>query len=171
MRPEKPLSLKLARALQLTESELEDRLARSANVAEPCWFGARKVFHNGRPRSTLRLLLEMTTGQELGSDQRLRKRLCPNPGCLNPAHYQPTAYQTWQQRFCSPPPVVDVAALIVAAHDLESQAEDDFRDVLDLIESGDGGRNRSAVDLQSQWPMYELELFERALVQLNSHEA
>jgi hypothetical protein len=63
-----------------------------------------------------------------------------------------------------------MAALYAEAHDPAIQAASAFNDVCDLVSSGDGGRTRSAADLHDQWPMFDLELFERALIHLGQDD-
>lgn len=170
MRPAKPLIVKLASAVGLTVGELEDWLTDTGGASTGnCWRGSTKVFHEGKPQSTLRLLVELDTGEPLGADKRMRVKLCPTVGCLNPRHYRSRPYQTWQQRVgIGHAAKFDLTHLIAEAFDPAVAEAGDFNDVCDLISSEDGGRHRSASDLQAQWPIYDLELFDRALAHLGA---
>ena len=169
MRPRTDLLVKLSRAMRAEPDDLLKALAGwPGEAAQPCWDGERKVFHGGRPRQTLRLLVELATGREVPSDMRLRTRLCPRPGCLNPHHYRLVPYVTWQERVgLVQRDLTSTAATMMEDADDEAG---DFVDICELIAGADGGRHRSANDLHAQWPMYERELIARALASLNENE-
>lgn len=170
MRPAKPLAAKLAAALNLTPEVFEKWLESETSAdLGLCTLGARKVFHQGRPQSTLRLLVELASGRPLRADERMSQKLCPTVGCLNPRHYRAKLYQTWQQRVgLDQPSAAATAALIAEAFDPAVVDAMNFNDVCDLVASAEGGRHRSATDLHAQWPMYELDLFYKALNHLRS---
>lgn len=170
MRRATNLVSKLATAVGMPVEELEDFLRPDCPERfGQCWLGPRQVFHEGRPQPSLRLLYELKSGEPLRADQRLRNKLCPTVGCLNPNHYRARTYLTWRQRFC-PNEVapIDMTALFAEAQDPAILEAMDFNDVCDLVSSEEGGRDRSAADLHDQWPMYGVEMFERALAHLKA---
>ena len=90
--------------------------------------------------------------------------MCPTRGCLNPRHYQPVVYMTWREKVgIDRPSGVPPHDWIAEAFDPTVQDAGDADDVYDLITSAVGGSHRSADDLQKQWPIYPLELFEAGL--------
>lgn len=161
MRPPSPLICKLANA---TKIEVDFISRAAGDASNPLWarciMGRAKVFHAGRPRQTLRLFAELLSGNPLPDDMRFRDRSCLNPGCLNPEHYQLAPYVTWLEREGV---VVRVSGSASWPVCVDAEEEGDVRDLCEMIEGCGGGACRTAEDLHSQWPAYDLGLIQRAL--------
>lgn len=173
MRRSLPLLNKVAKAVGLLPEELEAALVGWPSADQVgCWRGRPKVFHTGKPRQTLRLCYELATGEALPEGVRLREKLCPNAGCLNPHHYRVRAYVGWRERvgLVSRDLATTAAVLTPSAEFLAEDEEADVADLLDMISSGDGGRHRSAESLHDQWPMYDVGLIQIALERLRAEE-
>lgn len=174
MRPRVSLLNKVAAALNRTPCELMSSLECWPAVGSTdCWFGRQKVFHDGRPRQTLRLCYELATGIALPEGMRLRDKVCPTAGCLNLHHYRLRPYVSWQEKVgLVPRDLAETAAVMVPPPEFFAEdGEAVLADIRELITSGDGGRHRTAEDLRAQWfGVYDLERIQMVLDQLRSED-
>lgn len=173
MRRSLPVLDKVAKAVGLLPLELEAALVGWPSAEQVvCWFGKPKVFHARKPRQTLRLCYELATGEALPEGVRLREKLCPSAGCLNPHHYRTRAHVGWRERVGLVSRDLAAMAVVLSppAEMLADDEEGDIADLLDMITSGDGGRHRSAESLHEQWSMYDIRLIQIALERLRAEE-
>lgn len=174
MRPRSPLLNKVAAALSRAPCDVMAALEGWPAVGSTdCWSGRPKVFHDGRPRQTLRLCYELATGQSLPDGVRLRSKLCPTTGCLNIHHYSLRPYVSWQEKVgLVSRDLVETAAVMPPP--AEFFADDDeavVADIRELITGADGGRHRTAEDLSAQWMgVYDLARIQMALDQLRAED-
>lgn len=174
MRPRVVLVNKVATALNRKPQELMAALAGWPEAGSTdCWSGRQKVFHDGRPRQTLRLCYELATGHALPEGMRLREKLCLTSGCLNLHHYRVKPHVSWQEKVgLVSRDLVETAAVMVPPPEL--LAEDSatvMADIRDLITSADGGRHRTAAELRDHWfGVYDLEPIQMVLDQLRAED-
>lgn len=189
MRPKLPLLQKLSKA----SGQSPDELARSLSTwphpeGEACWFGSRTIFHEGKPRTTVSLMIEYAMGRKADPSWRFVRTYCPNRGCRNPHHYSVQAVQKYDGSPKMQPPTGYFSAAARneqrdkevwipdlphgdAGPCLDREVEDpaDFGDACDFIEDDESGARRgmTAEELHQVFSGYPVSLYERALAHVN----
>ena len=89
MRHQSPLEQKLATACRMSVADLnQSLLSWPSPHGQPCWPGRRTIFHEGRPQTTIRLMIEHVMGRRADSTWRFVRKYCATTGCQNPHHYE-----------------------------------------------------------------------------------
>lgn len=172
MRPSAPLLPKVARALGITTDALSMALEKGRSENTACWLGKAKVFHEGRPRQTLRLCYELMTGKAPPENERFRAKLCPTPGCLNIHHYGLRRHVTWQEKAGLEPGTFEPAKNIEIPPEMFADDEEtDLEDALWLIQRADGGIERTAESYHEQSPTIAVGIFQIALDKVRAEGA
>lgn len=171
MRPSVPLLIKTARALGMTADGLSMALEAGASESIACWIGKTQVFHDGRPRRTLRLCYELMTGNPPPKNERFRDKLCPIPGCLNIHHYRLRRYVTWQEKAGIEPVPEGADTIEIPPEMFADDEETDLEIALWLIGRADGGIERTPESYHEQASNIGVDIFRRALDQVRAEEA
>lgn len=123
------------------------------------------MHHEGRMQTTIRVIFELIYEQPMHKSWKLR-RVCHNPDCLNPHHWQPEMIFRVDGTTTVPlPPRTYEIRGIVSFADLPTDPED----VIDTVLGIEDGRRMTPDELEDYTKgLYTAEEFATALIRIRA---
>lgn len=168
MRPRKSPLARIAGLLSIPPEFLQstlDEWPSNTALLKPCLEGPQLVWHDGRTQPTVRVLFELIYGEPMHPTWKL-KRLCHNPECRTPHHWQPEMIFRVDGTVTVPLPsrTWDIRGITSFA-DLPTDPEE----VIDTVLGIEGGRQMTPEQLWEYTERnYEIEDFAAALERIRA---
>lgn len=151
----------------MADCELQSTLhnwPKPTGLQENCILGPKLMHHEGRAQTTVRVIFELIYDQPMHKTWKLR-RLCWNPDCVNPHHWQPELTFRADGTTTVPLPPRTYAIRVASTSELPTDPEE----VIDTVLMYEGGRDMTPEQLvEKTHGDYTIDDFVAALARIRA---